>query len=122
MRKQGHQDELGKEQLLIEDLERSIKEHKGIEQEADKVAEWMRDMARVQARMGARSRIYDQHVQHWKDAGEVHVRWLGKYKTELAMLEKTIKEYEQDNQKQGSPPVKIRRGFTPYCSVYPTHP
>ena len=109
MRKQKHQNELEKEQLLIEDLEWGIHEYKDIDEEADRVAEWMHVMAQAQARVRTRLRLYDEHVQHWKKSGDVRVKWLDQYKVELAKVEQIIKESEEANQGLDGRPAKRRR-------------
>ena len=122
MRKQKHQNELEKEQLLIEDFEWGIREYGDVEVMADKVAEWMRNLAQTQDRAVLRTRLYDEHVQYWKQSGDNRVKWLVSYKSELATVETTIKEYERANQGHDNRPVKRGRRYTPCYSVCPTHP
>ena len=109
MRKQKHQNELEKEQHLIEDLEWGIREYGDVKVMAENVAEWMRDLAQTQDRVRARTQLYDEHVQHWKKFGDARVKWLGNHKSELAKVEETIKEYENADQGHCSWPVKRRR-------------
>lgn len=97
MRKQRHQSELEKEQLRIEDLELGIQEHKDIEEAADRVADWTRDLEQVKARVSTRLRLYGEHVKDWKRSENFSVKWLDLSKQELAVVEKTIKEHQEAN-------------------------